>query len=89
MAADQPLAAMFSVAYAQANPKAVLPGLPIPPGAVHEPRNLIVCLDGTSNQFSMKNSNVIKLFSFIEISERQKAFYDSGGAWPEQVCDHY
>jgi uncharacterized protein (DUF2235 family) len=42
------------------------------------PRNLVVCLDGTANQFSHKNTNVIKLFSVLEMSESQLAYYDSG-----------
>jgi hypothetical protein len=44
-------------------------------------RNLVVCLDGTANEFSDKNNNtnVIKLFSVLEISEStQLAYYDSG-----------
>lgn len=46
-------------------------------------RNLVLCLDGTSNQFSAENTNVIKLFSVLDISpgyqkEGQMAYYDSG-----------
>ncbi|KAJ9091188.1 hypothetical protein QFC20_007698 [Naganishia adeliensis] len=51
-------------------------------GAVRT-RNLVLCLDGTSNQFADKNTNVIKLFSVLDISpgyqrEGQMAYYDSG-----------
>lgn len=46
-------------------------------------RNLVLCLDGTSNQFADKNSNVIKLFSVLHIDpglnpDGQMAYYDSG-----------
>lgn len=46
-------------------------------------RNLVLCLDGTSNQFADKNTNVIKLFSVLYISpgyqnDMQMAYYDSG-----------
>jgi uncharacterized protein (DUF2235 family) len=46
-------------------------------------RNLVLCLDGTSNQFSTTNTNVIKLFSVLDISpgyqqDGQMAYYDSG-----------
>lgn len=47
------------------------------------PRNLVLCLDGTSNKFSASNTNVVKLFSMLEISPGNKpggqmAYYDSG-----------
>ncbi|QRW06859.1 hypothetical protein RhiLY_05858 [Ceratobasidium sp. AG-Ba] len=42
------------------------------------PRNLIVCIDGTSNQYSEKNTNVIELYSHIEKSDTQLTYYNSG-----------
>ncbi|KAF8594399.1 hypothetical protein BDV93DRAFT_502060 [Ceratobasidium sp. AG-I] len=42
------------------------------------PRKLIVCIDGTSNQFSEKNTNVIELYSHIEKSDTQLTYYNSG-----------
>lgn len=46
-------------------------------------RNLVLCLDGMSNQFSTTNTNVIKLFGVLRISsgfdqKAQLAYYDSG-----------
>ncbi|KAG9094007.1 hypothetical protein FRC06_011277 [Ceratobasidium sp. 370] len=43
-----------------------------------KPRKLIVCIDGTSNQYSDKNTNVIELYSHIVKSETQLTYYNSG-----------
>uniref|UniRef100_A0A0W0G0D7 T6SS Phospholipase effector Tle1-like catalytic domain-containing protein n=2 Tax=Moniliophthora roreri TaxID=221103 RepID=A0A0W0G0D7_MONRR len=54
-------------------------------GAIHDGsgritiRNLVVCIDGTANQFSNKNTNVVELYSRLEKSETlQATFYNSG-----------
>uniref|UniRef100_A0A0W0F4B2 Putative WD40 repeat-like protein n=1 Tax=Moniliophthora roreri TaxID=221103 RepID=A0A0W0F4B2_MONRR len=41
-------------------------------------RNLVVCIDGTSNQFGAKNTNVVELYSRIPKNEHQLTFYNSG-----------
>ncbi|KAJ8519086.1 hypothetical protein ONZ45_g3901 [Pleurotus djamor] len=42
-------------------------------------RNLVVCIDGTANQFSAKSTNIIELFSrLVKDEEDQLAFYNSG-----------
>ncbi|EDR04472.1 uncharacterized protein LACBIDRAFT_304572 [Laccaria bicolor S238N-H82] len=43
-------------------------------------RNLIVCIDGTANQFGDKNTNVIELYHRIlkEVKDNQKTWYNSG-----------
>ncbi|KIJ11754.1 hypothetical protein PAXINDRAFT_31815, partial [Paxillus involutus ATCC 200175] len=46
-------------------------------------RNLVVCIDGTSNKFGQNNTNVVKLFSKIKFDSeaplpRQLAYYSSG-----------
>ncbi|KDR68091.1 hypothetical protein GALMADRAFT_1051503 [Galerina marginata CBS 339.88] len=43
-------------------------------------RNLIVCIDGTANQFGEKNTNVIELYNLIlkEIDDKQRTWYNSG-----------
>ncbi|EJD37489.1 WD40 repeat-like protein, partial [Auricularia subglabra TFB-10046 SS5] len=41
-------------------------------------RNLVVCIDGTSNQFSTKNTNVVELYSRLIKDDRQLTFYNSG-----------
>ncbi|EIN08082.1 WD40 repeat-like protein [Punctularia strigosozonata HHB-11173 SS5] len=41
-------------------------------------RNLVVCIDGTANQFGMKNTNVVELYSRLEKNEDQLTYYNSG-----------
>ncbi|CAE6363194.1 unnamed protein product [Rhizoctonia solani] len=43
-----------------------------------QPRKLIVCIDGTSNQFSEKNTNVVELYSRITKDSTQLTYYNSG-----------
>ncbi|KIJ09529.1 hypothetical protein PAXINDRAFT_87344 [Paxillus involutus ATCC 200175] len=47
------------------------------------PRNLVVCIDGTSNKFGRNNTNIVKLFSKINLDPerplpQQRAYYSSG-----------
>ncbi|KZV95444.1 WD40 repeat-like protein [Exidia glandulosa HHB12029] len=42
-------------------------------------RNLVICIDGTSNQFSKKNTNVVELYSrLVKDPDHQVTFYNSG-----------
>ncbi|KJA23446.1 hypothetical protein HYPSUDRAFT_137751 [Hypholoma sublateritium FD-334 SS-4] len=43
-------------------------------------RNLVMCIDGTANQFGDKNTNVIELYNPIlkEVEDRQRTWYNSG-----------
>ncbi|KIK52363.1 hypothetical protein GYMLUDRAFT_180202 [Collybiopsis luxurians FD-317 M1] len=41
-------------------------------------RNLVVCINGTSNQFSVKNTNAIELYSHLEKDKMQLTYYNSG-----------
>lgn len=41
-------------------------------------KNIIICLDGTGNQFKEDNSNVVKLFRSVVRNDEQVAFYDAG-----------
>ena len=42
-------------------------------------KNLVVCCDGTGNEYGDRNSNVVKLYSVLEKNtEQQLAFYDPG-----------
>jgi len=42
-------------------------------------RNLVVCLDGTDNEFCLQNTNVVRMFqSLIRDPERQIPLYDAG-----------
>ena len=44
------------------------------------PRNLVLCLDGTSNQFAANNTNVVKLYAMLDRthSELQLSYYQPG-----------
>jgi uncharacterized protein (DUF2235 family) len=41
-------------------------------------RNLVVVLDGTSNQFGMHNSNCVEFYSHLEKTDDQLTYYNSG-----------
>jgi uncharacterized protein (DUF2235 family) len=52
------------------------------------PKNIIILLDGTSNQVSANRTNILRLYGVLEKSDRQLVFYDPGvgtlgddGAW--------
>ncbi|KAF8869684.1 hypothetical protein CPB85DRAFT_1446702 [Mucidula mucida] len=48
-------------------------------GCKKDGRNLIVCIDGTSNQFGEKNSNVVEFYSLLKKEEAdQRTWYNSG-----------
>ncbi len=41
-------------------------------------KNIVICLDGTGNQFKEDNSNVVKLFRVLVRDSSQIAYYDPG-----------
>ncbi|MBY3544960.1 DUF2235 domain-containing protein [Rhizobium laguerreae] len=41
-------------------------------------RNLVFCYDGTANQVAIDRTNVLKLYSTVDESDRQIAFYHPG-----------
>jgi uncharacterized protein (DUF2235 family) len=45
-----------------------------------QPRNIVICCDGTSNEFGALNTNVVKLFGILKKDdpEAQIVFYDPG-----------
>lgn len=49
------------------------------------PRNLVICCDGTNNQFGKNNTNVVRLVQMlVQDSSRQRLYYDPGvGTLPE------
>jgi uncharacterized protein (DUF2235 family) len=50
------------------------------------PRNLVVCCDGTANEFARHHTNVLKLFStLVQNPERQLAYYHPGVGTMEAV----
>ena len=42
------------------------------------PKNIVVCLDGTGNEFGEANSNVVKLFQTLIRNDEQVAYYHPG-----------
>ncbi|KAL0571887.1 hypothetical protein V5O48_010077 [Marasmius crinis-equi] len=46
-------------------------------GPLHA-RNLVVCIDGTANQFGRKNTNVVELYSRLTKHPVQLTYYNSG-----------
>jgi uncharacterized protein (DUF2235 family) len=42
------------------------------------PKNIVVCCDGTGNEFGDSNSNVVKLASALVIDEHQVSYYHPG-----------
>ncbi|KAI0756454.1 hypothetical protein C8Q80DRAFT_1128679 [Daedaleopsis nitida] len=52
----------------------------IPPYDPHAPRTLVLCFDGTGDQFDSDNSNVVKFFSLLKRDDRreQMVYYQTG-----------
>lgn len=44
------------------------------------PKNIVICCDGTNNQFGTRNTNIVRLFQCLDRSPEaeQVAFYDAG-----------
>ncbi len=41
-------------------------------------RNIVICCDGTGNEFGDSNSNVVKLYSTLMINREQLGYYHPG-----------
>lgn len=50
------------------------------------PKNIVICCDGTNNQFGICNTNVVRIAELVaQVPERQLCYYDPGvGTLPEQ-----
>ncbi len=42
------------------------------------PKNIVICCDGTGNEFGDENSNVVKLYSTLVINSEQVGYYHPG-----------
>ncbi len=42
------------------------------------PKNIVICCDGTGNQFGYENSNVVKLYKTLECDAFQITYYHPG-----------
>jgi uncharacterized protein (DUF2235 family) len=51
-------------------------------------RNIVLCLDGTSNQYSATNTNVVKLYAMLDRKRNdQIAYYQPGiGTFRLRAC---
>lgn len=45
---------------------------------IRKPRNIVICCDGTGNEFGGANSNVVKLYTTLQIDAAQVAYYHPG-----------
>ena len=45
-------------------------------------KNIVVCCDGTGNEYGSNNTNVVKLYEAIVRDRDQAAFYDPGVGRP-------
>ena len=41
-------------------------------------RNLVLCLDGTSNRFAAANTNAVKLYAILDKRNDQLSYYQPG-----------
>ncbi|NTG00791.1 DUF2235 domain-containing protein [Agrobacterium rhizogenes] len=48
-------------------------------------KNIVICCDGTSNQFAADKTNVIRLFSTLKRDADQVVFYHPGLGTMEEV----
>jgi uncharacterized protein (DUF2235 family) len=53
---------------------------PAPSAPQSHPKNIVICCDGTGNQFGDRNSNVVKLYTTLDLSDdtRQLGYYHPG-----------
>jgi uncharacterized protein (DUF2235 family) len=61
-------------------PMADQPIHPAPTTVVPTGKNIIICCDGTGNEFGSSNSNVVRLYTALDLSneEKQVAYYHPG-----------
>ncbi|KAL0566880.1 hypothetical protein V5O48_015116 [Marasmius crinis-equi] len=53
-------------------------------GAESHNRSLVVCIDGTTNKFGDKNSNVVEFYARLVKDDDQITYYNSGiGTYPK------
>jgi uncharacterized protein (DUF2235 family) len=54
-------------------------------------KNIVICCDGTGNEYGNHNTNVVELYSIAVKSDKQIAFYDPGvgtGGWEYEEESH-
>ncbi|KAI0322401.1 hypothetical protein OF83DRAFT_1094151 [Amylostereum chailletii] len=65
---------------AQASPSTPVTSPSLPPTMIRKPRTIILCFDGTSNQYGEENTNVIKFHSLLKKDkvDEQICYYQPG-----------
>jgi uncharacterized protein (DUF2235 family) len=65
-------------------------GAPVPAAPASENgRTLVLCFDGTSNEFDGTNTNVVKLFSFLEKENpKQHVYYQVSSSFTVPMPQH-
>lgn len=48
------------------------------PNSGKNPKNIVICCDGTGNKFGASNSNVVRLYTCLVVNEEQVAYYHPG-----------
>ena len=43
-----------------------------------KPKNIVICCDGTGNEFGDSNSNVVKMYTALQVDAEQIAYYHPG-----------
>lgn len=53
---------------------------PNPSGVLRTPKNIVVCCDGTGNEFGPRNSNVVRIYTALDLTDetQQVAYYHPG-----------
>ena len=47
-------------------------------------KNIVICCDGTGNEYGLNNTNVVETYTLVKKDEKQVAYYDPGvgtGGW--------
>jgi uncharacterized protein (DUF2235 family) len=48
------------------------------PDLKREPKNIVICCDGTGNEFGAANSNVVKIYTCLTVDKNQISYYHPG-----------
>ncbi|KAA1469715.1 hypothetical protein DENSPDRAFT_638958 [Dentipellis sp. KUC8613] len=61
-------------------PSASSAAAPKPPAMVRKPRTIVLCFDGTANEYDETNTNVVKFFSLLkkDCNDDQLCYYQAG-----------
>src|SRR5579875_3508008 len=65
--------------HAESDMPGQLPSVP-PPSRSPQSKNIVICCDGTGNEFGPHNSNVVRIYTTLDLNDdtRQVAYYHPG-----------